>query len=255
MNRMRIVWPALAAILATGAVGIAQAQMPSGGPPGWNAAMTKLFGDVKAFSAKAELRALDKAGQPAIQMPMNFALRDNKVRMDIDMTLLKGPKAPPEQVALLKQMAMDRVACIVALDKKAMQIIFPSLAAYVETPLPEDEVAALDKGLKLQKTPLGKETIDGHPCVMNRVVMTDAKGQVAEAVVWNATDLKGFPVQMQMNEKETTVIMRYNEIHLGKPDAKQFDSPAGYTKHADMQQLMIAIAQKQSPKGGPNGRQ
>src|SRR6266542_5770604 len=90
MNRMRIVWPALAAILATGAVGIAQAQMPSGGPPGWNAAMTKLFGDVKAFSAKAELRALDKAGQPAIQMPMNFALRDNKVRMDIDMTLLKG---------------------------------------------------------------------------------------------------------------------------------------------------------------------
>ncbi len=189
MNRMRIVWPALAAILATGAVGIAQAQMPSGGPPGWNAAMTKLFG------------------------------------------------------------------CIVALDKKAMQIIFPSLAAYVETPLPEDEVAALDKGLKLQKTPLGKETIDGHPCVMNRVVMTDAKGQVAEAVVWNATDLKGFPVQMQMNEKETTVIMRYNEIHLGKPDAKQFDPPAGYTKHADMQQLMIAIAQKQSPKGGPNGRQ
>src|SRR5436309_10438301 len=254
MKCMKAVWLGLAASLASGAGGIARAQMSAGRAPGWNAAMTKLCGDVKAFSAKAEMRALDPSGQPAIQVPMNFALLDNKVRMDIDLSQSKGPQAPPDQIALLKQMAMDRVACIVAPDKKAMQLIFPSLAAYVETPLPDEEAAALNKDLKLHKTPLGKETIDGHPCVMNRVVMTDAKGQVAEAVVWNATDLKDFPVQMQMNEKETTVIMRYNEIRLGKPDAKQFDAPAGYTKHADMQQLMIAIAQKQSPKGGPNGR-
>ena len=84
MKCLKTPWPALAAILATGVVGIAHVQMPAGGPPGWNAAMTKLFGDIKAFSAKAEMRALDKSGQPAIQMPMNFALLDNKVRMDID---------------------------------------------------------------------------------------------------------------------------------------------------------------------------
>ena len=245
---------ALAAILASSAAGIANAQMPMGGPPGWNTAMTKLFGDTKAFSAKAEMLALDKSGQPAIQVPMNFALLDNKVRMDIDMTQVKGPQAPPDQVALLKQMAMDRVACIVALDKKAMQLIFPSLAAYVETPLPEDEAAALNKDLKLHKTPLGKETIDGHPCVKNRVVMTDTKGQKAEAVVWNATDLKEFPVQMQMNDKETTVVMRYKEVHLSKPDAKQFDAPAGFTKHTDMQQLMMAIAQKQNQKSSQGGK-
>ena len=254
MKCMKIVWLALAASLASGAGGIAHAQMSAGRPPGWNAAMTKLFGDVKAFSAKGEMRALDKSGQPAIQVPMNFALLDNKIRMDIDMTQSKGPQASPDQVALLKQMAMDRVACIVALDKKAMQLIFPSLTAYVETALPEDEAAALDKDLKLHKTPLGKETIDGHPCVRNRVVMTDTKGQKAEAVVWNATDLKEFPVQMQMNDKETTVVMRYKEVHLSKPDAKQFDAPAGFTKHSDMQQLMMAIAQKQTQKGGQGGK-
>ena len=254
MNCMRTVWSALAAILATGAVGIARAQMPSGGPPGWNAAMTKLFGDIKAFSAKAEMRALDKAGQPALQMPMNFALLDNKVRLDIDMTLLKGPKAPPDQVALLKQMAMDRVACIVFLDKKVMQLIFPSLAAYVETPLTEDEAAALNKDLKLHKTPLGKETIDGHPCVKNRVVMTYGKGQQTEALTWNASDLKDFPVQMQMNDKETTLVMHYDDVRFSKPDAKQFDAPAGFTRHTDVQQLMIAIAQKQNQKGSQGGK-
>ena len=71
---MKIVWLALAASLASGAGGIAHAQMSAGRPPGWNAAMTKLFGDVKAFSARGEMRALDKSGQPAIQVPMNFAL-------------------------------------------------------------------------------------------------------------------------------------------------------------------------------------
>src|SRR5213596_2472686 len=124
MNCTKSVWPALAAILASGAAGIGQAQMPAAGPPGWNAAMTKLFGDVKAFSAKAEMRALDKSGHPAIQVPMSFALLENKVRMDIDMT----------------------------------------------------------------------------------------------------------------------------QVHLSKPDAKQFDAPAGCTKHTDMQQLMMAIAQKQNQK-------
>src|SRR5213075_466395 len=229
MKYLKTLRLALAAILVTGAAGVAHARLSSGGTPGWNAAMTKLFGDVKAFSAKAEMRALDKSGQPSIQVPMNFALLDNKVRMDIDMTQSKGRQAPPEQVALLKQMAMDKVACIVALDKKAMQLIFPSLAAYVETPLTEDESAALNKDWKLQKTPLGKESIGGHPCVKNRVVMTDGKGQQTEALVWNATDMKDFPVQMQLNDKETTVVMRYNEVRLSKPDAKQFDAPAGFT--------------------------
>lgn len=81
MKCLKTFWSALAAILASGVAGIAYAQMPAGGPPGWNAAMTQLFGDIKAFSAKAEMRALDKSGQPAIQVPMNFALLDNQQLM------------------------------------------------------------------------------------------------------------------------------------------------------------------------------
>jgi hypothetical protein len=254
MSLLKKLWPALAALFASAGAAVGHAQLPGGGPPGWNAAMTKLFGDVKAFSAKAEMRSLDKSGQTVLQVPMSFALLDNKVRMDIDMSQLKGPQAPPDQVALLKQMAMDRVACVMALDKKTMLLIFPSLAAYVETPVPEEEALALNQDLKLHKTPLGKETIDGHPCVKNRVIMTDAKGRQAEAMVWNAADLKEFPVQMQLNDKGTTVIMSYKEVHLSKPDAKQFDAPASFTKHSDMQQLMMAIAQRQNQKGSQGGR-
>src|SRR5437899_6119029 len=58
MNSMKTVWPVMVAVLASGAAGIAHAQLPAGGPPGWNAAMTRLFGDVKAFSAKADMQEL-----------------------------------------------------------------------------------------------------------------------------------------------------------------------------------------------------
>ena len=58
MNSMKTVWPVMVAVLASGAAGIAHAQLPAGGPPGWNAAMTRLFGDIKAFSAKADMQEL-----------------------------------------------------------------------------------------------------------------------------------------------------------------------------------------------------
>src|SRR5438876_174105 len=129
-------WKNCLSVLALGSLAgwaaPAQSQVAVGSPPGWNAAMTRLFGDIKAFTARAELRVLDKAGKESITLPMNFALLDRRVRMDIDMSQMKGPQVPPEQIANLKQMAMDRLACVILPDTKTMEIIFPALSAYVE---------------------------------------------------------------------------------------------------------------------------
>ena len=147
-----------------GAQGLAQqSPMSIGSPPGWNAAMTRLFGDIQAFSAKAELRVLDKAGKETITLPMNFALLDRKVRMDIEMTQMKGPQVPPEQVANLKQMAMDRLSCVIFPETKMTAIIFPALAAYVEMPLPEEEAAALNKKFKIDKARSAGNRLKGTP--------------------------------------------------------------------------------------------
>ena len=234
----------LAFVSLAGSAGRAEPNMAVGSPPGWNAALTRLFGDVKAFTAKAELRVLDKAGKESVTMPMNFALLERKVRMDIDMTQMKGPQVPPAQIAGLKQMAMNRLACIVLPDAKAMEIIFPALAAYVEMPLPEEEAAALNKNFKMHKTALGKETLDGHPCAKDRVMMTDEHGQKLEFIVWSAADLKNFPLQAQMNDAGAIVVIRYQNVQFARPDAKQFVAPPGYTKHKDLLQLMEAAALK-----------
>ena len=112
-------------------------------------------------------------------------------------------------LASLKQAGMDRMVSIFRPDKKATYVIYPGVQSYLIIPLAKGEAEALEKGLKLEKTALGKETIDGHPCVKNKVVVKNDKGPVLEAVTWNATDLKDFPLQIEMKEKDNTVLMHF----------------------------------------------
>jgi len=47
-------------------------------------------------------------------------------------------------------------------------------------------------------------------------------------VVWNATDLKDFPIQIEMKEKDRTVRMHFTDVRFVKPEAKQFEIPTAY---------------------------
>ena len=70
---------------------LATASAQFGGPPsGASAAMMKLFGETKAFSAKANARLLDKDQKEVATMPMTMALRDGKLRSDLDMGDVKA---------------------------------------------------------------------------------------------------------------------------------------------------------------------
>ena len=109
----------------------------------------------------------------------------------------------------------------------------------------KEEGVDLDKTYKMQTTKLGAETIDGHPCQKNKVVVTGDKGEKHEAIVWNATDLRDFPVRIQMKQEDATMVMQYKDIKLTRPDPKQFEPPAGYTKHDSIERLMQGALLKQ----------
>jgi hypothetical protein len=225
--------------------GTTLAQMPSAGSPGgMGAALTKLFGEIKGFTAKAKVRVLDKAQQETMNGPMDFALLDNKVRVELDMTRIKNKAMPEGAAAQMKQLGMAHVVSIIRPDKKLIYLIYPDGKAVTSMPLPKEDVEAGEKNTKLQKTPLGKETIDGHPCVKNKVVVTGDKGQILEAVTWNATDLKDFPVQIQTKEQDNTSIVLYSDIQLEKPDPTKFDPPPGFTEYSDQMQLMQELIKK-----------
>ena len=204
--------------------GNATAQLPGGNQPGLNAAVLKLFGDISAFTSKADIQMQEKGSAEAISMTVGFALLDGKVRMDIDLGALKSKQLPAEAVASLKAAGLDKLSTVIRSDRKSALLIYPVVQGYVEMPMSKDEVADLGRKFKVEKTKLGRETIDGHSCEKNKVIISDDSGVRHEATVWYAPDLRGFPLKIQMPQKDMTVVMLYRDVKLVQPDPKQFEA-------------------------------
>lgn len=227
----------------------ANAQMPGGaGPSGVDMALLKLFGDNTNFAAKAQVRMLDETQQELMSMPMDFSMRDSNVRMDMDLTQAKGSSMPPGAADSLKQMGMAQLCSITRLDKNLAYVVYPGPKMLLSMPLPKE---ASKDSAKLEKTEQGKEELDGHPCVKNKVVFNDDSGKNVEALTWNATDLKDFPLQIQAKEKDNTSIIRFSQVKLTKPDAKLFEPPTGYTQYSNQMELMQAIMTKMTQDAAP----
>jgi hypothetical protein len=248
----------LFAAIALGSIGcltatvlVAQAPMGLNVKSGqFSAGMRKLFGETKAFSARMEMQVTDKAGKEIMNAPLNFAMLDNKVRTEIDMGTMKSSQMPPGASEQLKQLGMDKLVSIIRPDTKQMLIVYPNLKSYVEMPLPKEEQEAQEKQIKIDKTEQGKETVDGNACVKYKVVLTDEAGVKQEGLVWEAKDLKNFPVKMQFAQDDTTFVMTYKSIQFAKPDEGQFGAPAEFTKHTDMQAMMQSVMQKMIQQQG-----
>jgi hypothetical protein len=229
----------LFSVLLVGVVVSLSAQI-RGPSPGVNAQMLKMFGDTKAFSANAEARVLDRDQKEISAMPMTMAMRDGKLRSEMDVSQVKGSAIPPEAAAMMKQAGMDKMVTLILPDKKTTLISYPGLQSYAEMRFSEED--ASDE--KLVSTEAGKESIDGHPCTKTKLTSTDAKGKTHEAFIWQATDLKKFPIQMQMAQSSQTLIVKFQPPRFEQPDAALFEPPAGYTKYPSIQALMQAAMMK-----------
>jgi len=208
----------------------AAGQIPTAGSgTGINAAFLKLFGAVTAFTAKGETQVFDATQKETVRMPIEWAALDGKVRLEVNLEETIGKDMTPATLATLKQAGMARVVSIYRPDKKATYVMYPGVQSYVKIPVDKGEAEAIQKGLKLEKTPLGKETVDGHACVKNKVSVQGEKGAVLQVVTWNATDLKDFPVQIEMKDKKDTVRMRFTQVRFVRVNTNQFELPANYS--------------------------
>jgi hypothetical protein len=141
---------------------------------------------------------------------------------------MQSKDLPPSKIAELKESGMERIISLFRPDKKVTYVVYPGIQSYQTIPLAKEDTDAFEKGLKLEKTALGKETLDGHDCVKYKVVVKDTNGPVLQAVTWNAADLKDFPLQIEMKEKINTVRMHFTQLRFTKPDPQQFNVPAAY---------------------------
>jgi hypothetical protein len=254
----------LAAVIAGSTLSTTHAQPGmrggmGGPPPGprLGGDMAKIFGENSAFSATLEMHTTGGPAADGMTMPGKLANLEGKSRFEMDMTQMKSSRMPPQASEQMKQMGMDKMVAIARPDKKLSYLVYPGMQAYVENPLQDPDAAKPESDFKIDTTELGKDTVDGHECVKNKVVVTDKEGKTHESTVWNATDLKKFPVKVETTENGMTVTMQFKDVKLAKPDAGQFDPPSGFKKYDSMMAMMQQEMMKRMGGGAgmPPGQQ
>jgi len=225
--------------------------MGAGRGPQFSAAMSKIFGDNSAFSATMEIE-INMQDSP-MTMPGKIAYNDTKSRFEMDLSQMKSSMVPPAAAAQMKQMGMDKMVVISRPDKKLNYMIYPGLESYAEMQISDPDASKTPADFKMEATELGKETIEGHPTVKNKAVITDDKGEKHEFTVWNATDMKKFPVKIETNENGTKMTMLFKDVKLAKPDAGLFEPPAQFKRYDNMQTMMQEVIMKRMGPGGPGG--
>jgi hypothetical protein len=77
----------------------------------------------------------------------------------------------------------------------------------------------------VDRSPAGTDTVDGHACKVENVTVTSSNGKISKMKVWEAQDLKGFPVKIEMETARGPAVMQYKDVSLSAPDASLFVHP------------------------------
>jgi hypothetical protein len=220
-----------------------------GGPkgPNFSGRMSRLLGDNSAFSATLEMQTKDPSGT-AITIPGKLAFHEGKSRMEMDLLAAAG-KSGPETVAQMKQMGMGSMIIISRPEKKMTYLLNTTFEAYVEIPIPESDSAEAASKDKIEIKELGKDSVEGRDCTKNQVVATDDQGAKHEFTVWNASDLKKFPVKIETNEGGQPLTMLFKEVKFDKPDEALFSPPSSFKRYDSFMAMMMQEMMKRQGGG------
>ncbi|MFM8470829.1 MAG: hypothetical protein ACKODH_12850 [Limisphaerales bacterium] len=233
----------------------APAQFPGRGLEGQpgvgsSGAMLRFLGEHKAFMADVNIGTKSERGDTVL-LPGKLAFSDGQSRLELDLAKVEAGRLPPVVMESLKAAGMGQLVILTRPDKKLTYLVYPGMQAYAETPLREEQTAEAIKALKLETTRVGEESLAGHPCVKNRVVVTDAQGKTQEGTTWNATDLRDFPIAIETTDKGTQVTLFFSNVRFGAPPSTTFELPRDLRKYADTREMMREAMMKLLGGGAP----
>jgi len=218
---------------------VSPGQMPGGKPPTDPCeVVAKFFNKDAEFTATATIVIAGKRARDNQNLTTRLAVSGRKMRNEMDLT--KMGKVAASDVEGMKQMGMDQMIILALPDQSATYMVFPNLKSYCHMPASTKRAA---EG-KLEKNELGEDVVGKHPCKKSKLTLTDSEGKTVEATVWEATDLKGFPVQYQTVEKDTTTTTTFSDIKMEKPEAALFVLPEGHKQYASMQEMIMGNMQR-----------
>jgi len=89
---------------------------------------------------------------------------------------------------------------------------------------------AVRPGNRVERNPIGTEVVDGHTCRVEEVTITSEHGKNLKLKLWEADDLSGFPLKVEVYRRTgPPITLTYKDIKIGKPDPALFAHPATCT--------------------------
>ena len=206
--------------------------------PFFAAALSEFFTDSRDYSAHAELILPDQRRGDSI--PIGLAVSEGRMRWQVNFNQVRSARFPPERIAMLRQMNLDS-AVVWLKPGEDLKVALPRLKAWAQTPPPkikEIEDRAADKQGGLKKTAVGREVIDGHPCVKYMLTVPEESNPNQVALTWEATDLQNLPIKILVKTEGKIHGFQLRNVKLGKVDERHFLPPAEFAKKPSMTALI-----------------
>ena len=106
--------------------------------------------------------------------------------------------------------------------------------------------AAARPGSKVERVAAGEETLDGHSCRIEDVAVTSKQPGASPVKMrfWEAEDLQGFPIRIDIQRGTGHATIRYKNVVLGPQDPTLFIHPKSCESLAEE-------LRPKTPKGAP----
>jgi hypothetical protein len=202
------------------------------------ALLVQLLGSNATFSAAAQVSGEGPADTDNFFMDVTYALLGDELRTETDLARLRSRNACDIAQGRLQEMGLDDTILIRLPDLKTSFVVYPRARAYVEMPL--DWRERLKVITDLQRTRIGEAVADGHPCIQYRLHITNAVGDENEVLVWEATDLQNFPVQVRFEIGKSTFNILFQNVKLDPPSIDLFHPPIDFDRYETLRQLIRA---------------
>jgi hypothetical protein len=226
--------PGAGAVAAPAAVAIAVPEIKMPEPPSFG---YMDWEGKKDFYAVVHSVSLDKGRNQSWVFDAPLWITGPKMKMEMDMTKMMQTAGAQGG----EQSPMSRMIMLSRGDKKTSYTLYPNAQKYIV----HTEAQEREERPKVQKTKVGSETIDKHPCDKFRVTITYKDGRVEEGFIWNAKDLGGMTIRSEVENKDFKITTDLKNIVLKSSPASVFEIPAGYTQAKDFMELMMSGQPKQ----------
>jgi hypothetical protein len=80
-------------------------------------------------------------------------------------------------------------------------------------------------GFRAERTPVTQEVWNGHPCHVEDVTVTSAQGGASRMRIWEADDLQGFPIKVDLHPDKSGPVIEFKNVFLVAQDGSLFQHP------------------------------